>query len=182
MKRILAGLCLLAAVATGGCASTGDGADDVASADGTSTETTARSEQHTANMSEEEKALAFAKCMRNNGVPDFEDPGPGGGMKIEGERSRDDAGKAEAMKKATEKCREYSPAGSGGSGPSEKEIEQLRKFAKCMRENGLPDFPDPRADGQIGMKTNSGIDPASEEFKAAEQKCVQFQTRPGGGR
>jgi hypothetical protein len=60
------------------------------------------------------------------------------------------------------------------------------KFAKCMRSNGVPDFPDPKAGG--GMHTDEqsgresqgaqGIDPDSPQFKAAERACRSLA--PGG--
>ena len=40
------------------------------------------------------------------------------------------------------------------------------EFAKCMRANGVPNFPDPSGQaGQLGPA--SGIDPASAPFQAA---------------
>jgi hypothetical protein len=40
------------------------------------------------------------------------------------------------------------------------------EFAKCMRDHGVPNFPDPNGQaGQLGP--NSGIDPASAPFQAA---------------
>jgi hypothetical protein len=43
-----------------------------------------------------------------------------------------------------------------------------------MRENGVPKFPDPSESGGITMDQGSGIDPNSDEFKAAQAKCEQF--------
>ncbi len=45
--------------------------------------------------------------------------------------------------------------------------EKLPEYAKCMRENGVEDFPDPGADGTIQYYGNS--DPV--EFKSASEKC-----------
>lgn len=47
------------------------------------------------------------------------------------------------------------------------------KFAKCMRANGVSDFPDPNASGtfQFGTGTGSGIEPRSTQFQSAMQKC-----------
>ena len=40
------------------------------------------------------------------------------------------------------------------------------EFARCMREHGVPNFPDPN--GQAGqLAPNSGIDPASPKFQSA---------------
>lgn len=48
-------------------------------------------------------------------------------------------------------------------------VEQHEAYADCMREQGITDFPDPTADG-IDL-TGTGIDPDTEEFKAAHQAC-----------
>jgi hypothetical protein len=59
--------------------------------------------------------------------------------------------------------------------------EQMRKFAQCMRENGVPGFPDPGADGGIQINGGNGVDPTSEEFKKAEKACAQHGPKLGGG-
>lgn len=49
------------------------------------------------------------------------------------------------------------------------------QFAECMRENGVPDFPDPSEDGRIMMRVGPGgiqADPATLE--AAQQACQEF--------
>ena len=47
-------------------------------------------------------------------------------------------------------------------------VGELTKFASCMRRNGVPNFPDPNAQGQISA---SGIDPGSASFQNAQQAC-----------
>jgi hypothetical protein len=40
------------------------------------------------------------------------------------------------------------------------------EFAKCMRANGVPNFPDPNGEpGQLGP--DSGVDPGSKAYRAA---------------
>jgi hypothetical protein len=59
--------------------------------------------------------------------------------------------------------------------------EALMAFSQCMRDNGIPDYPDPtlNADGSIGFGfvrgglEDSGIDPRSEEFGAARDICAE---------
>jgi hypothetical protein len=54
-----------------------------------------------------------------------------------------------------------------------------------MRENGVPDFPDPQADGGIRIQAGpgTGIDPDSQAFKDAQAKCEQYMPsrRQAGG-
>jgi hypothetical protein len=56
-------------------------------------------------------------------------------------------------------------AGGGATGTNN---SQYVKFAQCMRQNGVPQWPDP-IDG-TKFRTR-GIDPNSPQFKAAAQKC-----------
>jgi hypothetical protein len=53
------------------------------------------------------------------------------------------------------------------------------KFAACMRRHGVPNFPDPNGQGQVSIKSGSGIDPRSPKFKAAQQTCQKLL--PNGG-
>jgi hypothetical protein len=58
------------------------------------------------------------------------------------------------------------------------------KFAQCMRENGVKDFPDPTPNGPL-IDTNripslAGKDPRSDlEFNAARHKCGDFAAAAG---
>lgn len=44
-------------------------------------------------------------------------------------------------------------------------------FAKCMRENGVPSFPDRGTDGAFVENDKSN----TPEFKKAEEACKQYQ-------
>jgi hypothetical protein len=90
--------------------------------------------------------LAFAKCMRANGVPNFPDPKPGGapGFSIPAGTSP----AAPAFRAAQAKCHKFMPlpgSGPGSStGPAAHTMAKLVKIAQCMRRHGVPQFPDPR--------------------------------------
>jgi len=53
------------------------------------------------------------------------------------------------------------------------------KFSACMRAHGLPNFPDPNAQGVIQFGSANGIDPSSPKFQAAQQACRKVL--PNGG-
>src|SRR5262249_10290628 len=55
--------------------------------------------------------------------------------------------------------------------------KDLTKFASCMRQNGVPSFPDPSASGSI---TASGINPNSPAFQNAMKACRKYT--PNGGK
>lgn len=78
--------------------------------------------------------------------------------------------------------------GGGGKDPVAKaaaskssDLDAMRKFAQCMRQNGV-DMPDPTGDGgrvQMKMSAKPGAD-SEAKMKAAEAKCRHFQ--PNGGK
>jgi hypothetical protein len=90
----------------------------------------------------EQAALAYAKCMRSNGVPNFPDPTAGGGFLFHGRAGLIDS---PSFKAAQAKCHKLLPPGPGsGPPPSAQTLAHFLKVAQCMRKNGVYDFPDPR--------------------------------------
>jgi hypothetical protein len=92
--------------------------------------------------------LAFAKCMRANGVPDFSDPAAGGGFDLNGIDPT-----SPAFRAAQTKCHSlWGQEAVGGPLPafgsrthaSSQTLAKLRGIAVCMRQHGVPEFPDPR--------------------------------------
>jgi Pectinacetylesterase len=66
-------------------------------------------------------------------------------------------------------------AGCGGSEDSEESgasanSDRLVAYSQCMREHGVPEFPDP-ANGQIRITGEREFDPTTPEFQAAERAC-----------
>jgi hypothetical protein len=55
---------------------------------------------------------------------------------------------------------------------------QLLRFSNCMRASGVPNFPDPSADGGLAIRPGSGLNPASPAFQAAQKRCAKLM--PGG--
>jgi hypothetical protein len=53
----------------------------------------------------------------------------------------------------------------------------MTKFAACMRSNGVPNFPDPNAQGGISITPSSGIDPSSPQFQSAQSACQKLMPR-----
>jgi hypothetical protein len=90
----------------------------------------------------EQAMLAYAKCMRSNGVPNFPDPTAGGSFLVGAEMDRS----SPAFKAAQAKCHKLMPGGGIGSGPSPsaQTLMHYLKVARCMRQHGVYDFPDPR--------------------------------------
>jgi hypothetical protein len=70
---------------------------------------------------------------------------------------------------------------NSGSAPESTANPQqaLIGFAKCMRSNGLPNFPDPNGSGGFAFHASAEMNPSSPAFKAAQAKCRKLM--PGGG-
>jgi hypothetical protein len=48
------------------------------------------------------------------------------------------------------------------------------QYAQCIRKNGVPNFPDPNANGDFLFKSGpggNGVDPGSSQFQAAQKAC-----------
>jgi hypothetical protein len=115
----------------------------------------------------------YAQCMRDNGVPEFPDPDANGDFRGSGHEQQNDP----KFKAATEKCRELAPGGEHQKPGDPAYVEQMRKFSQCMRDNGVPAYPDPDPNGQLrGSGHEQQDDP---KFKAATEKCSA--QLPGGG-
>jgi hypothetical protein len=121
---------------------------------------------------EAEAGRAYAQCMRDNGVPDFPDPDPDGQLRGPAHEQQDNP----KFRAAMEKCRDLAPGGEHQrSDPAS--VEQMRKFSQCMRDNGLPDYPDPDPDGRVRGPGHE--QQGNPKFRAAMEKCRQ--KLPGGG-
>jgi hypothetical protein len=72
---------------------------------------------------------------------------------------------------------EASPTASASPGATDP--DQNRKFAQCMRDNGVPEFPDPDANGQIprDQLDRGSID--SDTWRKAFDACRSLA--PNGG-
>jgi len=134
------------------------------------------------------RIVAFAKCMRAHGVPDFPDeptrppatngtqPAPAGNGGINPT--------APAYQTASKDCHSLAPATKVSQTQSDQMMEAQLKFAACMRTNGVPDYPDPSSNGT--GTDNAGVNLAAPAVQRAERVCSSLITRilpppPGGG-
>jgi hypothetical protein len=103
----------------------------------------------------QEQAVKFAECMRSNGVTQFPDPDASGELTIDGVLNGSGIDpNAPAWKAAIGACKDLQPSGfTGGGERSASEQDGALKFAQCIRENGVEDFPDP-TNGQPLVDTN----------------------------
>ena len=86
--------------------------------------------------------VRFSSCMRSHGVPNFPDPGPGGGIQLDSSSGIDP--QSPAFQSAQRTCAKLLPGGGPPRGPvSAARKLQLLRLAQCMRAHGLTTFPDP---------------------------------------
>lgn len=131
--------------------------------------------QQPEDMDPQDRMLAFSQCMRDNGVPEFPDPGPDGRLRFEL-----DPGSASNVEAAQEACRDVSPFNIASGPPTPEQMERLVQLAQCVRDNGVADFPDPTAEGQFSLG-GSGVDPESPTMQTAMQTCMQAGGPGAGG-
>jgi hypothetical protein len=130
-----------------------------------------------------EQAMKFAQCMRDKGVSQFPDPDASGALTIDGvvNGSSVDPNSA-TFQQAVTACRDLEPAGFMGQKRSAQQQEAALKFAQCIRDNGVKDFPDPTPDGPL-IDTNripSASTPGGmSNLHAAMQKCRGFAGAAG---
>jgi hypothetical protein len=170
MKRtcwLLAALAMVAVIVAG-C---GNGSAGTGNSTTTTTTTT------------HEKAVKFSACMRANGVSAFPDPAPSGQLTIDGiaNGSSVDTSSA-AFERALSACKHLEPPGFTGTKVTPQQTTARLKFAQCVRDNGVPDFPDPTPNGPLvdtnripSASTNGGM----SALNAAMQKCGQYASAAG---
>jgi hypothetical protein len=103
----------------------------------------------------QEKAVKFAQCMRENGVSQFPDPDASGELTIDGVVNGSGIDPdGPTWQQAIDACKNLQPPGFTGDGErSAEEQSAALEFAQCIREHGVPDFPDP-VSGQPLVDTN----------------------------
>lgn len=176
MRRMLIAVPLLLLVGLAACGRNGQEGPGVATV-GNNASASASPDPSAPAADEEERRRQFTDCMRAEGVP-MDDFKPGGG----GVAIRADKGE---MQGAMEKCRKYLPNGGEPPKLSPEDIDRMREYARCMRENGVPDFPDPDPEnGGIAIAAGSANGKAKNEIGKADEKCRDKlpQIQKGGGK
>jgi hypothetical protein len=151
---VMAAAALLAAACGGSPSSTGSGGSPTAGG--------------SANSS---SAVAYSRCVRAHGVPNFPDPGSSGQIPGDAAKGALRGVSDSRAKAATYACAHLNPGNSSGSQPaaSAQTIAERLSFSRCMRGRGVPNFPDPNSTGGYDLH---GIDPHSPVVKSAALTCL----------
>jgi hypothetical protein len=111
--------------------------------------------------------LDFAACMRAHGAslpdPSFDQNG-------NPQWSVNPKAQPQTAVTACQSYLQAVSAGRTGQAPTAAQLAQLTRFAQCMRQHGVPTFPDP--DQQTG--SFDGVDKNRPALQAAARACQQY--------
>ena len=136
--------------------------------------TTKSSTSSWAAAAQQNGMLAFSRCMRSHGVPNFPDPNSSGALP----KSQVDqlAASSPQFPPAHRACEHLLP---NGGQPTQAQVQQawneMRNFAHCMRSHGVPNWPDPAATSQQDQRpffhVPDSIDPNAPQITTKIRVC-----------
>jgi hypothetical protein len=114
--------------------------------------------------------------MRNNGISAFPDPDASGNLTIDQVANGSSIStSSSAFTQALSTCKSLEPAGFTGAARTPQQMKAAREWARCIRANGVSDFPDPTTSGPL-IDTNKIPSAATSSgmsiLNAAMQKCT----------
>jgi hypothetical protein len=120
------------------------------------------------------EALAFARCMRSHGIPNWPDPTDDGGFDKSKLRQ---LGVSGSRIRAIEESACNLPLGGRSKGPAITAADRVDylQAAACMRRHGFPGFPDPTFRGNdVQTDIPSSIDQDAPRFRSAAAACTKL--------
>jgi len=132
-------------------------------------------------------AVAYSSCMRSRGVPRYPDPSRGNEL-ADGLPKVDprQLGVSDAQYQSAQgDCAHLLPnGGQQAQAQSQRDLDAMRAYARCMRAHGVPTWPDPTFDSTAGWGFNlvgvHGFDPNSPQIDAKMDVCSR-RLPPGTG-
>lgn len=130
--------------------------------------------------------LAYSRCMRSHGVPEYPEPVQvGGKIQISGSQPGVNPN-SPVFKSAQQSCRSLLPSGGQtAQAAQQQELARMLHASQCMRAHGISGFPDPTLSppsnraGYSAIMSNDGvwlaipssIDVHSPTFEHAATAC-----------
>jgi hypothetical protein len=121
----------------------------------------------------------LVRCARANGMPNLADP------QIDSNgRANFPNGTPEPPASVRRACQSIydrlPPSARDDNDRPPADMQALLRFARCMREHGVTDFPDPDAEGNFSVPPGStGLGPKNPSFQRALQACRQLDPNKG---
>lgn len=121
------------------------------------------------------QAVKYSQCIRAHGVSDYPDPTfSSSGNHVSARIPVINPAEIDspAFKSAQAACRGLEPNGADAAQQGQSETPHLLAFAACMRDHGVPDFPDPDRNGQYPSSAMAHIDRGAPLVRAALKTCI----------
>jgi hypothetical protein len=120
--------------------------------------------------------LAFSRCVRAHGVPNYPDPLANG--QLPPNTNKQQLVSNPRLASASRACGHLIPQ-SVVTAQNQADLREYVRFAQCMRSHGVPNFPDPSTDSDgvpIFHLSSSGIDrqSPSPQVRAAALSCMSL--------
>jgi hypothetical protein len=179
----LAALAAAAGLAFAGIALAGGGSESPGVANVGSTGTTSNGSSGGSGDSEREQALAYSRCMREHGINDFPDPDSDGNLQLDASPGSNLDPNNPQYQAADAACKHLLPNGGQPPTPDPELRAKTLKYARCMRNHGITDFPDPNSDGTLKIEPTPGsnLDPNNPQYQSAHSACKRFLPNSGKG-
>jgi hypothetical protein len=148
-----AGLALLTAACGGSPSATGSGGSS-----------------NTGGSARIQSAVAFSRCMRSHGVPNF--PDPSSSTEIPKETAQQLGVSSSQLQSGLKACQHLLPnTGNSDDNPValHRWWSQMRHFALCMHAHGVPNWPDPSAYSQDPLRPTFNLHAAGIGFHLGAQ-------------
>ncbi|MCP2322168.1 hypothetical protein HDA40_000675 [Hamadaea flava] len=122
-------------------------------------------------------AREYAQCVRDHGIPNFPDPTiSDGNVSYAGGDSIKTA--VAAHPEAIAACKSIqdrlSQVGGKNWRPTARDLQKLVEFAKCIREHGVPEWPDPDADGRFTVSAKLEDENPETRIYPAHAACKGY--------
>jgi hypothetical protein len=154
-------LALLAAACSGSPSSTGSGGSSNAG-----------------GSAKSQTGIDYARCMRSHGVPKYPDPDSGNELAsgLPKVSPRQLGVSSSQYQAAQNDCARLLPnGGQMTQAQSQRDLNAMLRYARCMRSHGVPNWPDPTYDSAAGWGFNlvhvHGFDPNSAQIDNKMNEC-----------
>jgi hypothetical protein len=132
----------------------------------------------------------LVQCVRQNGAPGMPNVVVRNGHVVAPDRNAVDQATQQNFDAARQACKtvedripasvlDDKPSSEQSGGPTAADVPKIRAFAKCMRDNGQPTWPDPKADGTFPEQQNPvATQGKTPQLEAAVQACRTYWDGP----
>ena len=128
-------------------------------------------------------AREYSQCVRDHGIPNFPDPTISDGNLSYGADDNTKAAVA-AHPEAITACKSIRDRLSQSFGknwrPTAADMQKLLQFAKCVREHGVAEWPDPDADGRFTVTPKLEDEDPQTRIYPALTACKKYWEGPVG--